>query len=135
MSILMSAALAVLLLSGCSINPATGQSQFTALMSPQQEIKVGASEHQKIVQQFGLVDDRRLQAYVSEVGKKLAANTERPEVEYKFYVIDSPIVNAFALPGGYVYISRGLMALANSEAELAGVVGHEIGHITARHSA
>lgn len=73
--------------------------------------------------------------YVSSVGQKLAKNTERKDVTYKFYVIDSPIVNAFALPGGYIYVSRGLLTLANSEAELAGVIGHEIGHVTARHAA
>lgn len=122
-------------LGACSTNPATGEQQFTALMSPQQEAKVGASEHQKIVQQFGLVQDLALQSYVDQIGVRLAKNTERSDVQYKFYILDSPIVNAFALPGGYVYVSRGLLALANNEAELAGVIGHEIAHVTARHSA
>jgi predicted Zn-dependent protease len=120
---------------GCSTNPATGKSQFTALMSPSQENKIGASEHTKIIAEQGAYDNQKIQSYVNEIGQKLAKNTERKDVQYKFFVIDSPVVNAFALPGGYVYISRGILALANNEAELASVVGHEIGHITARHSA
>jgi predicted Zn-dependent protease len=127
--------LPLLFLGACTTNPATGQQQFTALMSPQQEVQIGASEHQKIIQQFGLEDDPKLNAYVNEIGKRVSANTERPDVQYKFYVLDSPIVNAFALPGGYIYISRGLLALANSEAEVAAVLAHETGHITGRHSA
>ncbi len=122
-------------LAACSTNPATGQQQFTALMSPAQEVSVGAQEHQKIVEQFGLVKDPALNAYVTEVGRKVTQNTERPDVQYKFFIVDSPIVNAFALPGGYIYVSRGLLALANNEAELASVLGHEAGHITGRHSA
>ncbi len=114
---------------------ATGKQQFTALMSPQEELRVGAAEHEKIVQQFGLYDNDRINTYVQEIGARVAKNTERTDVTYKFYVIDSPIVNAFALPGGYVYVSRGLLALANDEAELAGVIAHEIGHVTGRHSA
>ena len=126
---------ALSMLAACSTNPATGQQQFTALMSPDQEVKVGASEHEKIVQQFGLYDNGAINAYVNEVGQRVTADTERPDVRYKFYVLDSPIVNAFALPGGYIYVSRGLLALANSEAEMASVLGHEAGHITGRHSA
>lgn len=122
-------------LSACSTNPATGKQQFTALMSPQQEIQVGASEHQSVAQQFGFVENAGLNAYVNEVGHRVTSDTERSDVQYKFYVLDSPIVNAFALPGGYIYVSRGLLALANSEAELASVLGHEAGHITGRHSA
>jgi len=122
-------------LSGCSTNPATGENQFTALMSPQQEIQVGAQEHQKIMQQYGMYQNQTLQNYVSNVGNKVVENTERPDVEYKFFVLDSPMVNAFALPGGYIYTTRGLLALANNEAELAGVLSHEAGHITGRHSA
>lgn len=123
------------LLAGCSTNPATGARQFTALMSPQEEIKVGAEEHRKIKQQFGFYDDEGVAAYVRAVGARVVEDTERPDVTYKFFVLDSPIVNAFALPGGYIYVSRGLLALANSEAELAAVLAHEAGHITARHSA
>lgn len=122
-------------LSGCTTNPATGQKQFTALMSPSQENQIGAQEHEKVIKQFGLYKDQALQAYVNQVGQKVVANTERKDVQYKFFVVDSPIVNAFALPGGYIYLSRGLLALANNEAEMAGVLAHEAGHITGRHSA
>ncbi len=128
-------ALPLLALAACSTNPATGQSQFTALMSPAQENEVGAQEHEKVIAQFGLYENKAVQDYVSAVGRKVVVDTERPDVEYKFFVIDSPIVNAFALPGGYIYVSRGLLALANNEAELASVLGHEAGHITGRHSA
>jgi predicted Zn-dependent protease len=126
---------ALVFLSACSTNPATGARQFTGLMPASQEASVGASEHQKVVQQFGIYNDARLTNYVNDIGQKISRDTERSDVQYKFYVIDSPIVNAFALPGGYIYVSRGLLALANSEAELAGVMSHETGHITARHSA
>lgn len=126
----------LLFLVACSVNPATGQKQFTALMSPAQEIKVGAQEHQKIVRSFGILPSSHpVQIYVSKVGQKVAVDTERPDVRYQFFVLDSPTMNAFALPGGYVYVTRGLLAQANSEAELASVLAHEIAHITARHSA
>ncbi|MBI1301002.1 MAG: M48 family metalloprotease [Alphaproteobacteria bacterium] len=125
----------LLFVSGCSTNPATGQSQFTALMSPTQEVQVGAQEHSKIIQQFGTYADAKLQGYINEVGNRIVPHTERKDVKYKFYLLDSPIVNAFALPGGYVYLTRGLLALSNSESEMAAVLAHEVGHITARHSA
>lgn len=124
-----------LILSACSTNAATGKQQFTALMSPAQENQIGASEHQKIAAQYGFYENAKVKAYVDEIGRKVSADTERPDVKYKFYVLDSPIVNAFALPGGYIYFSRGLLALANSEAEVAAVMAHEVGHITGRHSA
>jgi len=127
--------LSLFTLTACSTNPATGQSQFTALMSPQQEVQVGAQEHNKIIKQMGLYPNQELQSYVRQVGEKVARDTERPEVQYKFHLLDSPIVNAFALPGGYVYLTRGLLALANSEDEMASVLAHETAHITARHSA
>ena len=122
-------------LQGCSTNAATGKQQFTALMSPAQENSIGAEEHQKIIQQFGLYDDRELANYVSRIGSRVTQQTERPDVTYKLFVLDSPVVNAFALPGGYIYVSRGLLALANNEAQLAAVLAHEAGHITGRHSA
>ncbi len=122
-------------LASCSANPATGRQQFAGLMSPQQEIKVGAQEHQKVLKQYGLYNDEKLQGFLDDVGKRIAQYTEREDVNYKFYLLDSPQVNAFALPGGYVYLTRGIMALAGNEAEFASVVGHEIGHITGRHSA
>lgn len=123
------------LLTGCSTNPATGQTQFTALMSPQQEQSIGAQEYQKVISEFGVYDDRVLQSYVNMIGQRVVQDTERKDVQYQFTLLDSPMVNAFALPGGYIYITRGLMCLANSEAEIAAVLAHETGHITARHSA
>lgn len=123
------------LLEGCSTNPATGKQQFAALMGPEQEKSIGASEHENIIAQFGLYEDPALLAYVRQVGQRVTRDTERSDILYQFYIIDSPIVNAFALPGGYIYISRGLLALANSEAELAAVLAHETGHITGRHAA
>lgn len=122
-------------LAACSTNPATGRSQFAGLMSPQQETSVGAQEHPNIIAEFGEYNNKAIQNYVRQVGAKVTQNTERPDVNYQFFVLDSPIVNAFALPGGYIYISRGLLALANNEAEMASVLGHEAGHITGRHSA
>ncbi len=100
-----------------------------------QEASVGAQEHKKIIKQFGLYEDEALQNYVNAIGQKVTKNTERPEVTYRFFVLDSPFVNAFALPGGYIYVTRGLLALAGNEAELAAVLAHEAGHITGRHSA
>lgn len=126
---------ALIFLAGCSTNPATGKTQFAGLMSLSQETKIGAGEHEKISQEYGFYYDARVQAYVNAIGQKVTAQTERPGVAYQFFVLDSPIVNAFALPGGYIYVSRGLLALANSDAELAAVLSHETGHITARHSA
>lgn len=99
------------------------------------EAKVGAEEHAKVEATYGKFMTGPIADYVSQVGQRVAANTERKDIQYKFYVLDTPMVNAFALPGGYTYFSRGLLTLANSEAELAGVIGHEIGHITARHAA
>lgn len=132
--LVMGAALSTL--AACSTNPATGERQFTALMSPAQETQVGAQENAKVLQTYGTPENSQaLQAYVNQVGQRVAQDTERPDVQYKFTLLDSPMVNAFALPGGYVYVTRGLMALANNEAEFAGVVAHEVGHITGRHSA
>lgn len=120
---------------GCSTNPATGESQFTPLMTPAQEEREGAWEHEKVMLQFGGAPDKKLQAYIATVGQRVTANTERPEVKYRFFVLDTPTVNAFALPGGYIYVTRGLLAQANSEGQLAAVLAHETGHITARHAA
>lgn len=127
--------LSALSLEACTVNPATGEQQFAALMSPQQEVTIGESQHKKIEKEQGFVKDAALVNYVAAVGQRVSRDTERPDVVYKFFVIDSPNFNAFALPGGYVYVTRGLLALANNEAELASVLGHEVGHITARHSA
>jgi predicted Zn-dependent protease len=124
---------ALLVLAGCSTNPATGKSQV-ALISEQQEIAMGKEADQQIQQQLGLYPDQELQAYVNRVGQKLAADSERPNLPWTFRVVDDPVVNAFALPGGFIYVTRGLLTHLTSEAELASVIGHEIGHVTARHS-
>jgi predicted Zn-dependent protease len=123
-------------LSACTANPATGQQSFTAFMSPEDEIQVGKREHPKILKEFGgAYEDAALAAYVGKIGDSLARLSELPDLKFTFTVLSDPKVNAFALPGGYVYITRGLLALADNEAEMAGVLAHEIGHITARHSA
>ncbi|MBT7526479.1 MAG: M48 family metalloprotease, partial [Rhodospirillales bacterium] len=120
---------------GCSTNPATGNKMFSVL-SEKEEISLGQTEHPKLVKSFGgIVPDPALEKYVSSVGQLLARTSELPNLKFTFTLLNSSVVNAFALPGGYVYISRGLLAIANSEAELAGVLAHEIGHITARHTA
>ena len=127
---------ALLMLGACSTNPATGEQSFTAFMSPEKEIQVGAEEHPKMLKQFGgAYGDRGLSTYVRELGLRLAKQSEMPDLPWTFTVLNDTKVNAFALPGGYVYVTRGLLALASDEAELAGVLSHEIGHVTARHSA
>jgi predicted Zn-dependent protease len=132
------ALLAVLLalspaLSGCSTNAATGRSQFTGLMNTAQENATGAQEEAKVQQTFGVVDDPKITAYVNGICARLVPGLERQDVTYRCTVLDSPVVNAFALPGGYVNINRGILAYANSEAELAAVIAHEMGHVTAKH--
>tara|TARA_R110002050_G_scaffold185964_3_gene320103 strand:- start:50848 stop:52338 length:1491 start_codon:yes stop_codon:yes gene_type:complete len=123
-------------LSGCTTNPATGEQSFTGFMSVEDEQKVGAEEHPKMLKAFGgTYSDAELQAYVQAIGQKLAKQSEIPNQRFQFFVLNDDTVNAFALPGGYVYVSRGLVTLAEDEAELAGVIGHEIGHVAARHSA
>ena len=124
--------LGALTLTHCAQNPVTGDKDFV-LMSEQQEIQMGAQAHLDVLREVAALDNPGLQAYVNEVGQRLAKQSHRPDLQWHFTVVDSPDVNAFALPGGYVYITRGIMAYLNSEAELAGVLGHEIGHVTARH--
>ncbi len=119
--------------SGCSTNPATGKSQL-AMISEAQEIEIGKEADGDVVASLGLVDDPELQSYFATLGKKLAADSERPHLPWTFRVVDDPVVNAFAIPGGFIYVTRGLLGNLTSEAELAAVVGHEIGHVTARHS-
>lgn len=127
---------ALLMLGACSTNPATGEQSFTAFMSPEKEIQVGTEEHPKMLKQFGgAYNDRELSVYVRDLGLRLAKESELPDLPWTFTVLNDTNVNAFALPGGYVYVTRGLMALASDEAELAGVLSHEIGHVTARHTA
>ncbi len=124
--------LALILLSGCAQNPVTGQSDFV-MMSESQEMALGRQEDEKIRKQYKVYDSLALQDYVNRVGQKIARQSHRPNLQYHFTVLDSTEINAFALPGGYVYITRGILAYLNSEAELAAVLGHEIGHVTARH--
>jgi len=116
------------------VNPVTGEREYTT-MSPQQEVQVGRQAAAEVEQQLGFIDGAALQAYVGQLGARLAQLSPRQDVKYEFHAVDMEATNAFALPGGFVYVSRGLLALANSEDELAGVVGHEIGHVAARHSA
>ena len=127
------AGICLLLIAACTMNPATGERQLT-LMSESQEIQMGAQTHPEVLASFGAYDDPELQAYVQELGAKIAATSERPELSWTFTVLDDPVVNAMALPGGYIYVNRGILAHFNSEAELVSVLGHEIGHVTARHS-
>jgi predicted Zn-dependent protease len=122
------------LVAGCAMNPATGQNEFS-LVSESQEIAMGMQAAEQVAVQMGSYQDPVWQPYVSTLGLQLAANSERPQLPWQFTVVDDPQVNAFALPGGFIYITRGILANMNSEAELAGVLGHEIGHVTARHSA
>jgi len=121
------------LLAGCATNPVTGQKDFV-LMSESQEIALGRETHPQVLERYGYYDDPELQAYVSRIGERLAARSHRQDLVFRFTVVDSSEVNAFALPGGYVYVTRGILPYFNSEAELAAVLGHEIGHVTARHS-
>jgi len=118
---------------GCAVNPATGSRQLM-LISESQEIAMGREYDQEVAASIGLYPDSGLQRWIQQFGARLAATSERPNLPWTFHVVDDPVVNAFALPGGYIYVTRGILAHLNSEAELAGVVGHEIGHVTARHS-
>lgn len=121
------------LLVGCAHNPATGRNDFV-MMSEQQELDMGRNYNQQVLKENPRYADEKLQAYVQQVGERVAAHSHRSNLHYHFTVVDSPDINAFALPGGYIYINRGLLAYLNSEAELAAVLGHEVGHVTARHS-
>ena len=125
--------LAILMVS-CAVNPVTGKKDLM-LLSEKQEIAMGREYDPEIVRTFGLYRDPGLEKLVDSLGQRMAGVSHRPHLEYIFRVLDSPVVNAFALPGGYIYFTRGILAHFSSTAELAGVLGHEIGHVTARHSA
>lgn len=125
--------LALATATACARNPVTGQREL-ALISEEQEIQMGRRSAQEVAASLGLVEDEALQQYVQRIGADLAADSERPELPWTFRVVDDPTPNAFALPGGFIFVTRGMMNLMNSEAELASVLGHEIGHVTARHS-
>lgn len=131
------ALLGVALLAGCGtqvVNPVTGQVERT-VMDERRELAEGKKAHEEVLKQYGAYNDPKLQAYVNNVGQKLAAQSHRANIAWTFTVLDSPEINAFALPGGYVYVTRGILAYMESEADMAGVIGHEIGHVTARHGA
>jgi predicted Zn-dependent protease len=117
----------------CAVNPVTGKREFM-LYSEGQEIELGKQTDAEVAATYGLYEDAALAAYVSRMGLALAAKTQRPGLPYRFAVLDSPVVNAFAVPGGSVYVTRGILAMMSSEAELAAVLGHELGHVNARHS-
>ncbi len=126
-------ALTAAVLGSCATNPVTGRSELS-LISESSEISMGRQGAQEVVQSLGLVQDSALQAYVSSLGKQMAARSERPQLPWSFAVVDDPVVNAFALPGGFIFVTRGILGHFNSEAELVAVLGHEIGHVTAKHS-
>jgi predicted Zn-dependent protease len=117
----------------CARNPVTGKSELS-LVSESQEIQMGQEASKEVAQSIGLYKDAAVESYVSDLGKRMAAASERPNLPWEFHVVDDASVNAFALPGGFIYVTRGLMTSINDEAELATVVGHEIGHVTNRHS-
>jgi predicted Zn-dependent protease len=117
----------------CAVNPATGEAQL-ALLSESEEIALGRESDAQVRQSMGEYRDEGLRSYLDGVGRALASRSERPQLAWTFAVVDDPAVNAFALPGGFIYVTRGILAHMSSEGELAGVLGHEIGHVTARHS-
>ncbi len=119
-------------LSACAQNPVTGSNDFV-MMSENQEIAIGRQNDAQVKKQYKVYGSKPLQDYVNSVGQRIAKQSHRPNLQYHFTVLDTPDINAFALPGGYVYITRGILPYLNSEAELAAVLGHEIGHVTARH--
>lgn len=123
----------LLVLQACATNPVTGRPELA--MPEAWEKNAGARYHQEILKQYQVYDDPELQQYVDDIGQRLARKSHRPDLPFTFTLLDSPQVNAFALPGGYVYVTRGIMAYMNKESHLAGVIGHEIGHVTDRHGA
>lgn len=129
------AVMATVVLAACATvrNPVSGEVERT-VMDERSELRAGQQAHQEVLKEYRALANPVVQAYVDGIGQKLARASHRANLEWHFTVLDSPEVNAFALPGGYVYITRGILAYLDSEAELAGVLGHEIGHVTARHA-
>ncbi len=125
---------AMLMLPSCAINPVTGKKQIM-FMSEAQELKLGSEYDPQVMATFGQYTNEPLQALIDQRGKELGKISHRPNIEYHIRILDSPVINAFAVPGGYIYLTRGILAQFNNEAEMLGVLGHEMGHITARHSA
>ena len=122
-----------LLVPSCAVNPVTGKKQVV-LMSESQEIALGAQYNPTVISTFGVYDNEALTSFITAEGEKMGKISHRPTLQYHFKILDSPVVNAFAVPGGYIYFTRGILAQFNNEAELMGVLGHEMGHVTARHS-
>ncbi|MFT4570317.1 MAG: putative Zn-dependent protease [Hyphomicrobiaceae bacterium] len=122
-----------LVTSGCSVNPATGRRQLS-LVGEASEIALGRDNDKSVRAQMGLYNDEELQVWIQQIGKSVASRSERPDLPWTFRVVDDPAINAFALPGGYIYVTRGILAHFGSEAELVSVLGHEIGHVTGRHA-
>ncbi len=118
----------------CATNPVTGK-RGMSLLSEAEELAIGQQQDLEIRKEMGVYDDPELQRYVNDIGQQLARVSHRPNLPWTFTVVDSPAINAFALPGGYIYLTRGILAYLDDESELAGVLGHEIGHVTARHAA
>ena len=131
-SLLLGASL--LSVTGCATNPVTGKRQMS-LLSEAEELAIGREMDAEVRRDMGVYNDRALEQYVSEIGQELASRSHRPNLPWSFTIVDSPAINAFALPGGYIYLTRGLLAYLDDESELAGVLGHEIGHVAARHAA
>jgi predicted Zn-dependent protease len=127
-------AAALVVSAACATNPVSGKKQVS-LLSEAEELAIGQQQDAEIRREMGVYDDQNLQRYVSDIGQELARNSHRPNLPWSFTIVDSPAINAFALPGGYVYLTRGILAYLDDESELAGVLGHEIGHVTARHAA
>ena len=125
---------AVFICNSCATNPVTGKRDIS-LVSKQQEIAMGQQADPEVINQFGLYPNEALQRFINQKGQQMVAVSHRQDLKYEFKIVDSPVINAFAVPGGYVYFTRGIMAHFNNEAQFAGVLGHEIGHIAARHSA
>ena len=121
-------------LAACATNPVSGKRELS-FMSEAQEIAIGQQSDAEVRREMGVYDNPELQRYVSDIGLRLAALSHRPNLPWTFTVVDVPAVNAFALPGGFIYITRGILPYLDDEAELAGVLGHEIAHVTARHAA
>ena len=103
-------------------------------MSEKKEAEIGKKMYDDILAKMRTYDNPKVVEYVRRIGESLAANSDRPDIDYTFTVLDSPDINAFATPGGYIYVNRGLLAYLDSEAELAGVLAHEIAHVTERHA-
>ncbi|QNF34699.1 M48 family metalloprotease [Adhaeribacter swui] len=125
---------AIFICNSCARNPVTGKRDFS-LVSKDQEIAMGQQADPEVIAQFGLYPSEALQNFINQKGQQMVAVSHRQDLKYQFRIVDSPVINAFAVPGGYVYFTRGIMAHFNNEAQFAGVLGHEIGHIAARHSA